>query len=142
MLYLVPRVVMGIFAIVDTFLIYKISDRRYGRNVALISSIVFAVMPLSWLLRWILLDSILLPFLLTSILLAIPKKNPENIDYKLLNKEKRPYFNIPLLLSGIMLGLAIYTKIPAFTMIPLVGYLVYNNTKNRKPLLYGLFLLF
>ena len=154
MLYLVPRVVMGIFAILDTFLIYKIAERRYGRKVALISSIIFAVMPLTWLLRWILLDSILLPFLLSSILLAIPKKNPEDMDYKVQNNERRSninipillsgidykvqiierrsYINIPILLSGILLGLAIYTKIPAFTMIPLVGYLLYNNTKNMK----------
>jgi 4-amino-4-deoxy-L-arabinose transferase-like glycosyltransferase len=38
-----------------------------------------------------------------------------------------------VLLSGIFLGLAIYTKIPAFTMIPLVGYLVVSNSNsNRK----------
>ena len=30
------------------------------------------------------------------------------------------------MLSGILLGIAIYTKIPAFTMIPLVGYLIYT----------------
>jgi hypothetical protein len=36
-------------------------------------------------------------------------------------------------LSGIFLGLAIYTKIPAFTMIPVVGYLVVSNSNsNRK----------
>ena len=42
--------------------------------------------------------------------------------------------NIPLvLLSGIFLGLAILTKIPVFTMIPLVGYLVYTSSnKNWK----------
>ena len=62
---------MGILAVVDTFLVYKISERRYNRNVAFIASVLFAVMPLSWLLRRILLDSILLPFLLSSILIAI-----------------------------------------------------------------------
>ena len=41
-----------------------------------------------------------------------------------------------VLLSGIFLGLAIFTKIPAFTMIPLVAFLlVYgpnrNNDNNR-----------
>jgi hypothetical protein len=31
MLYLVPRVLMGILAVVDTFLVYKIAERRYNR---------------------------------------------------------------------------------------------------------------
>jgi 4-amino-4-deoxy-L-arabinose transferase-like glycosyltransferase len=66
MLYLVPRVLMGILAVVDTFLVYKISERRYNRNVALIASVLFAVMPISWYTRRILFDSIQLPFLLTS----------------------------------------------------------------------------
>ena len=51
MVYLVPRVLMGILAVVDTFLVYKISERRYGRNVAFIASILFAVMPMTWFLR-------------------------------------------------------------------------------------------
>src|SRR5439155_20581357 len=50
MLYLVPKVLMGLLAVVDTFLIYKISEYRYNRNVALISSVLFAVMPITWLL--------------------------------------------------------------------------------------------
>ena len=70
-LYMVPRVLMGLLAVVDTFLIYKISQYRYNRNVALIASILFAVMPLSWLTRRIYLDSIQLPFLLSSILFAV-----------------------------------------------------------------------
>ena len=32
MVYLVPRILMGIFAVVDTFLVYKISERRYVKN--------------------------------------------------------------------------------------------------------------
>ena len=62
LLYLVPRVLMGLLAVVDTFLIYKIAERRYNRNVAFIAAILFAVMPLSWMTRGIFLDSILLPF--------------------------------------------------------------------------------
>src|SRR6476661_7682984 len=34
MLYVVPRVLMGLFAIADTFLIYKISERCYNGKVA------------------------------------------------------------------------------------------------------------
>ena len=68
---------MGILAIVDTFLVYKIAEFRYNRNVALIAAVLFAVMPLTWLIRRILLDSILLPFLLSSILFSIYiRRNP------------------------------------------------------------------
>ena len=70
MLYMVPRVLMGLLAVADTFLIYKIADVRYGRNVAFFAAILFAVMPLSLLTRGILLDSLLLPFVLASILFA------------------------------------------------------------------------
>src|SRR5437899_4966540 len=75
MLYLVPKVLMGLLAVVDTFLIYKISEYRYNRNVALIASVLFAVMPITWLLRRVYLDSILMPFLLSSILFAVYTKN-------------------------------------------------------------------
>jgi hypothetical protein len=126
LLYMVPRVLIGILAVIDTFIIYKISERLYNRNVALFGSILFAVMPATWFTRMILLDSLLLPFLLLSILLAVyitttSSKNKTNN-------------NILVLLSGIFLGLAIFTKIPAFTMIPLVGFLVYRNNKSLKSL--------
>ena len=71
MLYLVPRILMGILAVVDTFLVYKIAETRYNRKIAFISATLFAVMPLSGILRGILLDSIELPFILLSILFAV-----------------------------------------------------------------------
>ena len=61
-LWLVPRILMGLLAVVDTFLIYKIAERRYNRNVAFIASVLFAVMPLSWMVRVVWLESIQLPF--------------------------------------------------------------------------------
>jgi dolichyl-phosphate-mannose--protein O-mannosyl transferase len=58
-LWLVPRVLMGLLAMVDTFLIYKISEYRYNnRKVAFIASILFAVMPITWLTKRIWLDNI------------------------------------------------------------------------------------
>ena len=81
MLYMVPRLMMGLLAVVDTFLVYKIADYRYNnKNIAFIASLLFAVMPSTWLLRRILLDSILLPFLLASILFAVyyNKRNKES----------------------------------------------------------------
>jgi hypothetical protein len=70
-LYTLPRVLMGILAVVDTFFIYKIAERRYNRNVAFIAAILFAVTPLGWLFRRMYLDPIQIPFLLTSILFAL-----------------------------------------------------------------------
>ena len=71
LIWLFPRVTMGLLAVVDTFLIYKIAERRYNRNVAFIAAILFAVMPYTWLIRRVLLEPIQLPFLLTSILFAL-----------------------------------------------------------------------
>ena len=66
MLYLVPRVLMGLLAVADTFLIYKITERRYhNRNVALVAAILVAVIPYGWLFRRIFLETIQVPFLLT-----------------------------------------------------------------------------
>ena len=125
-LWSIPRLFMGLLAVIDTFLIYKIAELRYNRSVALIASIIFAVMPITWLLRMIWLDSIQLPFLLLSILFAIMvEKNNSSKS----NKNK----SVPLvLLSGIFLGLAIFTKIPAFTMIPLIGLIVFTSRINAS----------
>jgi hypothetical protein len=121
-IYLIPRILMGVLAVVDTFLVYKIADKRYGKKVAIVSSILFSVMPITWIFRRVLLDSILLPFLLLSILAALCSKDSKH--------------NIWLvLLSGVCLGLAVFTKIPAFTLMPLVGSLVFfYNKKSLKML--------
>ena len=123
-LFLVPRVLMGLLAIVDTFLIYKITQIYYNTNngkvAALLAAILFAVMPLSWMTRRIYLDSILLPFLLSSILLAVYySRNLSRRDDK--NKSRI----LAILLSGIFLGIAIFTKVPAIVMIPLVASLIF-----------------
>jgi hypothetical protein len=134
MLYFVPRIIMGLIAIIDTFLIFQISERLYNKKVALISSVIFGVTPLSWLLRWILLDSILLPFLLLAILLAIISNN-------YLKRNERNSGTILFISSGLSLGLAIFTKIPAFVIIPLTGYLIFKNT-DRSAKRISLWLLF
>jgi Ca2+/Na+ antiporter len=128
-LYQVPRIIMGVLAVIDTFLIYKISERMYNRNVAFFASILFAVMPITWFTRMILLDCILLPFLLFSIFLAVyttKSKSEKN------NNNKN---NILIVLSGVFLGIAIFTKMPALTLIPLVAFLIYrNNNRSLKAL--------
>jgi hypothetical protein len=136
MLYLAPRLLMGILAIIDTFLVFKIAERKYNIRVALISSVMFAVMPLTWLLRGVFLDNILLPFLLLSVLFALGGGGA--IDQKRYESENRRYPHhfskevILVLLSGIFLGIAIFTRVPAGTMIPLVAFIIYKNTKNLR----------
>jgi hypothetical protein len=166
MIWLFPRATMGILAVVDTFLIYKIAERRYNRNVAFIAAILFAVMPYTWLIRRVLIEPILLPFLLTSILFALytgisarqkeskklvmvkSRGDNERVGEKVRGErqeeeEEEEYHNnysglkvmsnqniILLLSSGIFLGLTVFTKIPAITLIPLVGFIVFTNNKK------------
>jgi Dolichyl-phosphate-mannose-protein mannosyltransferase len=128
-LLLVPRTIMGILALVDTFLVYKISEYLYDRRIALIASLIFAVTPMTWFLNRILLDNLLLPFLLTSILFAsmYARTNPNEYFARVRHKK-----TLTIMLAGIFLGLSIFTKLPAFTMIPAVGYLVVLNIRNSN----------
>jgi 4-amino-4-deoxy-L-arabinose transferase-like glycosyltransferase len=126
MLYFIPRVLMGTLAVVDTFLIYKISEYWYNRRVALISSVFFAVMPSTFILRWILLDSIELTLFLLSLLFAIYARNHEN-NHRNGNKIS----SLTILSSGIFMGFAIFTKVPAFTMIPVVIFAIYRQNHDR-----------
>lgn len=79
-------------------------------------------MPSTWFTRRVVLDSIMLPFILTSILLAL--------ETRLHSK----HVNTLSLLSGISLGLAIFTKIPSFTMIPLIVFLIYEGVGRKMVL--------
>jgi hypothetical protein len=163
LIWLFPRVTMGILALIDTFLIYKIAERRYNRNVAFIAAILFAVMPYTWLIRYVLIEPIQLPFLLTSILLALysgnkaKQKGSKDIvtvntreenertsekvrrerqgegydNYNIYKNISSSQQNIILpLASGIFLGLTIFAKVPALTLIPLVGFVVFTNNKK------------
>jgi hypothetical protein len=129
-LHLIPRLVIGILSVLDTYLLYKITEIRYNRKVALIAAVLFAVMPMTWILRRVLLDALLMPFLLSSILFALyagtvgKTVSSNNINKKVL-----------ILLSGLFLGLAIYTKIPTITFIPLVGSIIYFNSKSIRRLM-------
>src|SRR5215207_9681496 len=140
-LYSVPRILMGLLAVADTYLVYKIAEYRHNKTVAFIAAVLFAVMPITWILRKILLESILLPFLLLSILFALySNKKDSSIRFKF-NAANRNIWRgkienqstiFLVLLSGIFLGLSILTKIPVFTMIPLVGYLICICTNTDK----------
>jgi hypothetical protein len=124
MIFLVPRIFMGILAIADTFLIFKIAELLYNRKVGFVASILFAVTPTTWLTRWILLDSIQLPLILLSILFAVLSFRGSREGSKNYSK------NILLvLLSSTFLSLSIFTKIPSIMIVPLVGYLIFTNSK-------------
>jgi len=120
-LFLVPRVLIGALAMVDLLLIWKIAERRYNKRVAFISLILFAVMPYNLMTRTVFLESIQLPLLLTSILLLLYSNSATKHDKKIL-----------IIVSGVFMGLAIFTKIPAFTLLPLGIFLISTNTKHWK----------
>ena len=136
MLYLVPRLVMGILSVLDTFLVYKIAETRYNRNTALFAATLFAVMPLSRILRGILLDSIELPFILFSILFAIYYSKSTSQIKITVNGNKINKNILLVLLSGIFLGLALFTKVPVLMMIPLLVFIILKGAtpsfKGRK----------
>ena len=145
MLYLVPRVIMGLLAVLDTFLIYKIGQMRYSKNIGLLSAAIFAVVPITWVLRRIWLEPIQLPFILLSILFAIylnKQSTKDSITKIYLNKQStknsitKYFFQdklITCVFSGIFLGIAIFTKIPAFIFIPLIAFLIVSfNKQNLK----------
>ena len=113
-LYAYPRAFMGLLAVLDTLLVYLIADRMFGRRVAAVAAVIFAVAPMSLLLRMVLLDSILLPFVLSSVLLALHSRGPGNGRRHAL-----------LLASGACMGLAVLTKVPAAAMVPPCAILAY-----------------
>jgi hypothetical protein len=142
MAYTTPRVIMGLLAVLDTFLVYKISARLYNNKVGLLASTLFAVVPLSWLLRRIVLDSFMLPLVLTSIYFLISyTKNNSLKNYKHDNRMSTKNL-VMILLSGIFLGLAIFTKLPALCMIPLASFLfLFTNSHGRRWKYLGLWLI-
>lgn len=120
--YTIPRIIMGIFAITDTLLIYIITKIRYGRKAAIISTLLFSVMPLTWALRRIYLESLLLPLGLSSILIVVYLNSSNSL------KPKTSW--ILILLSGILVGLAIFTKAPLVAMLPLLIFYVYKYKRK------------
>ena len=81
-LYAYPRAFMGLLAVLDTLLVYLIADRMFGRRVAAVTAVIFAVTPMSLMLRMVLLDSILLPFVLSSVLLALYSRGSAHLPVR------------------------------------------------------------
>jgi hypothetical protein len=90
-------------------------------------------MPITWLTRWILLDTLQIPFFLLSVLFALGcRSTPLGKSHDKANRDNDEILKV--LLSGIFLGLAIFTKIPLFTMIPLVGFLILMHCSSYRRL--------
>jgi 4-amino-4-deoxy-L-arabinose transferase-like glycosyltransferase len=121
-IHLVPKILMGLLAILDTFLVFKIAQTKYDASIALFAALLFAVMPITWMTRRVLLDALLLPLVLAAIYFAL--------NLKTQNKGRK--FYILSVLSGITLGLAMLTKVPAVAFLPLVGYLVYGGSSGIR----------
>lgn len=131
MIFFGPRVLLGILAVIDTFLVYKIAERRYAnQNIAFIASVLFAVMPITWILRRIYLDNLLLPLFLSSVLFALYLKKSSSRNSSR-NHKTNINGNITVsLISGTFLGLAIFTKIPIFSLIPIGAYFIFTNSNK------------
>ena len=118
--YAYPRAFMGLLAVIDTLLVYLIANRMFGWRVATVSAVIFAAAPMSLLLKMVMLDSILLPFVLSSVLLALYSRSSVARRHAL------------LIASGVCLGLAIFTKIPAVVMIPPCALLAYSASRKIR----------
>ncbi len=116
----IPRIIVGSFAILDTFLVYKIADLRYSRKAGFISALLFAVMPISWLTHRVWLDNLQLPFMLSALLLIVYLNRTPTHNHR----------SLILISSGVLLGLAIFIKIPAFLFIPLFVFLIHKESKR------------
>ncbi len=115
--YMVPRLIMGTLGIIDTILLYGITKIYYNRDVAIISSVLFSIMPLTWAIRRIYLESILYPFVLGAILIVVYLKSSKKLTLRM--------ENFLIFVSGVMLGLSIFTKAPMMAMMPLLMFYIY-----------------
>lgn len=128
-LYIFPRILMGLLAVVDTFLIYKITQLRYSRRAAFMATVLFAVIPLTWVTRRAVLESIFLPLILSSIFFALclrteHQKDNDRTKNKSYDKDIQRE-RLLVIISGILLGLAIFTKITSILIAPLLIYLIF-----------------
>lgn len=87
-------------------------------------------MPYSLDIRRVFLETLQIPLILLSILFALYHNNYRIANNIVVTNDRSlDAKTITILISGIFLGLAIFTK--AFNMIPLIGFLIYFNSKNE-----------
>ena len=118
--YLAPRILMGLLAVLDTYLVYRIADGRLGRRAAVVAAVLFASMPITWMLRRVLLDSLALPLVLSSMLLAMHSGRAGRAGPAL------------AACSAALMGLAVFTKATAVCMAPVAAYLLVSARGWRR----------
>lgn len=115
-----PRMIMGLLAVLDTFLIYMVARTAYGVRQGLLASALFAVMPALLVVRMVTLDSLLLPFALASVLLALHAGGAGRARA------------VAVIASGVAMGCAVFTKIPTVALLPLGAFLICSATGRLR----------
>jgi len=112
--YFISRSLFLILSVINILLIYRISKKLYDREeIALCASAIFAVAPMStYWFRMVLLDSIMITFVLLSTFVFLERKK--------------------ILLSSLLFGCAVLTKLPALFFTPGMLYLLYSRKVSRK----------
>jgi len=112
------RVLMLLVHIASTFLLFQIARRLSGSlSAAVVATFFFNLSPLAiYYQRQVLLDNLMVFWLLVSLYLATSN------DRRVLTP----------LLSGLALGISVVTKENAIFFVPVVGYLLYSNIRQRR----------
>ena len=110
------RVLMLLIHVASVYLLFKVTLKlARSTTAAFLVCLIFSLSPLNlYYQRMVLLDNIMVFWLLLSILLLIDNRG------RLL----------PLLLSGLIFGIALVTKENALFFAPVVGYMLYLEVKG------------
>jgi 4-amino-4-deoxy-L-arabinose transferase-like glycosyltransferase len=112
------RVLMLLVHIASTFLLFQVARRLSGSLIAaVVATFFFNLSPLAiYYQRQVLLDNLMVFWVLLSLYLAASN------DRRVLTP----------LLSGLALGICVVTKENAIFFVPVIGYLLYSNIRQRR----------
>ena len=112
------RVLMLLVHLVSVFLLFHIARRLSGSLIAaLVATFLFNLSPLAvYYQRQVLLDNLMVFWVLLSLYLAT-------------SDDRR--IHTPLM-SGLALGVSVITKENAIFFVPVIGYLLYNQVRQRR----------
>lgn len=109
--YLVPRTVMAVLTILDTFLIYAVGRRAFGRpRHGLAAAALFALSPVTRQMLYVQLDNFMTFWFLLAVHLALISQARE------VGRATLRY----ALLSGVAYGAAVLSKLPALYLLPVI----------------------
>src|SRR5438128_10200322 len=112
------RVVLLLVHLASVFLLFQVTRRLSGGlTAAVVACFLFNLSPLAvYYQRPVLLDNLMVFWLLLSLYLATGE------DRRILTP----------LLSGLALGLGVLTKENAIFFVPVIGYLLYRQVRQRR----------